>query len=149
MSEYVVDEAKNLLPLSPVVASPLYMFNQGGGGANFRLYGFSEDFQIGDVFRVSLVEPVFGSSFEDYNFFQIYVYFIMDYDLMVSAPNFSIAVPNNIQDDCLFVSDFEPDWSASITKGQSINRRLDTSNKPSDDLSTGSCSVSLTFTRTA
>lgn len=149
MSEYVVDEAKNLLPfVVPVVSSPLYTFIQGGGWATFRIFGFSEDFQIGDVFRVSLVETVFVSNFEDYDTFQIWVYNIMNYDLMVSAPNFSIVVSNPSEDDCLFVSDFEPNWSASMSKGQNINKILNASNKPSN-LGIGLCSVSLTFTRIA
>lgn len=147
MSEYVVDEAKNLLPLDEFGALlPLYTYEISSG--RFYLLGFSEDFQIGDTFRSCLVGNINSIYIERVPNFEIRLLNITSYGLRVSSPNFSVAILNEEEQDGIFVSDFEPDWSASITKGQYINKILNI-DSPFSDVSGAVYSVSLTFTRTA
>lgn len=149
MSEYVVDEAKNLLPLDEFGALlPLYMFSQSTGEATFYLMGFSEDFQIGDTFRVSFVENVLVNYVENQDNFQIWLFNITNYGLRVSSPNFSMAISDNRRQNSILVSDFELDWSASMNKGQNINKILDT-HVDFSYVGGAVCSLAVTFTRTA
>lgn len=153
MSEYVVDEAKNLLPFNSLNIHPIYDFQSNGGVLDsdsqivrFRLYGFSENLDMGTEIRICCTGEINESFITDKNRVSIRCYNNTNYDLIVKNPTYTFCwfLTGNASAD--FHVNSESNWEGDFNINQMLNT-IFTLDEYITSITDAQCSISFTVRR--
>lgn len=153
MSEYVVDEAKNLLPFNSSNIQPIYDFQSNGGTLDsysqiveFKLYGFSENVDVGSEIRICCTGTINESFLSDKNRVSIRCYNNTNYNLIVKNPTYTFCWFLTGDSSADFHIDSESDWTANFNINQMMNT-IFTLDETIRAITDAQCSISFTVSR--